>query len=191
MAIRSFLAFELPPIMREGVEGVHRVLQPRIRDVRWVLPGNIHLTVVFLGGVEPDDMEAVRLAAGNVCRQYGPFQVALDGTGTFGGRRRPRVLWAGLSGDLERMAAFRDELQTAMKSFGVNEERRPFKPHLTLARFREYARPGRELQECLEEQAALKSEAESLNELVLFRSELKPGGAVYTRLDGWPLSGSR
>lgn len=191
MAIRSFLAFELPPVLKEGIEETHRAIRPKISDVRWVTPANVHLTVVFLGSVPPGDIDRIGSAAGAVCSRYGPFSLALNGLGTFGGRRRPRVLWVGLVGDVERMGGFRDALQKELGSLCAKPETRPFRPHLTLGRFKDHARPGRELEDCLEEKAGLTSAVVDLNELVLFRSDLKPGGAVYTRLGSWPLFGSK
>lgn len=191
MEIRSFLAFDLPDVLKEGVDSVHRDLHPLIRDVRWVAPGNVHLTVIFLGHVPQGDLDGIGSSAAAVCSRYGPFRMALEGLGTFGGRRRPRVLWIGLSGDLDRMGAFRDALQDSLQPFGIQRETRPFRPHLTVGRFRENARPGEALDRCLKERAQWATPLGVLDEVVLYRSDLKPGGAVYTRLGAWPLSGSR
>ncbi|VBB42733.1 2'-5' RNA ligase [uncultured Desulfatiglans sp.] len=190
MEIRSFLAFDLPGVLREGFDEIHRGLVPAIRDVRWVAPGNVHLTVVFLGQVRQGDLDAIGSAAAVVCHAFSPFRIALEGLGTFGGSRRPRVLWIGLAGDIDRMGVFRDALQDELQPFGIQRETRPFRPHLTLGRFRENARPGEALDRCLKERAGWTTPPAVLDELVLYRSDLRPGGAVYTRLGAWPLSGS-
>ena len=191
MEIRSFLAFELPLEIREGVRQASEAFRKTSADVRWVRADNIHLTVVFLGGVKKEDIEEIGRMSKTVCQGYGTFDMALDGVGLFPNRGRPRVLWLGLKGDLERISSFRDALQRDLKPFGIKEEKRPFRPHLTLGRFRKSKKMARPLEECLDAYQDLKSPVCPLKELVLFKSTLKPGGAEYTKLGSWPLSGER
>ncbi len=191
MEIRSFLAFELPVDIKKTVERVSGEIRHSGLDVRWVKAENIHLTLVFLGNVKTEEIEGIEEQVRNVCPGYGSFDIALKGVGCFPNRRRPRVLWLGLDGDIERMSHFRDDLQRTLKAFGIKEEKRPFKPHLTLGRFRSTRKMGSRLEEILSKYAGLETPVESLNELYLFKSELKPGGAVYTKLESWPLSGEK
>jgi len=189
MEIRSFLAFELPPGIMSVISNASGDMKNTGLNVRWIKPGNIHLTMVFMGNVSQEHFKPIGRATAGVCRRYGPFNVFLSGTGVFGGRRNPRVLWAGLDGDLKRMSRFRDELQKGLGPFGIRQERRRFKPHLTFGRFRKGAGTGSGLDELLSRHRDLASPTCALNELVLFKSDLKQGGAVYTRLDAWPLTG--
>jgi 2'-5' RNA ligase len=189
MEIRSFLAFELPPEIMAVISNAFRDMKNTALNVRWGKPGNVHLTMVFMGNVPREHLKPIGRASEDVCQRYGPFNVALNGTGVFGSRRNPRVLWARLNGDLERMSRFRDELQKDLEPFGIKQERRRFKPHLTFGRFRKGAKTGSDLDELLSRYQDLTSPTCTLNELVLFKSDLKPGGAVYTRLNAWPLSG--
>ncbi len=191
MEIRSFLAFELPVDIKKTVIRVTGEIRHSGLDARWVKAENIHLTIVFLGHVKTEELDSIGEKVRNVCPEYGPFDIALKGVGCFPNMRRPRVLWLGLDGDIERMSHFRDDLQRALKAFGIKEEKRPFKPHLTLGRFRSTRKMGSRLEELLSKYAALESPVESLNELYLFKSDLKPGGAVYTKLRSWPLSGDK
>jgi RNA 2',3'-cyclic 3'-phosphodiesterase len=189
MEIRSFLAFELPEGIKKTVARVSGEIRHTGLDARWMKPENIHLTVVFMGNIKADDIGHLGGEAGNVCSVYGTFDIAIKGMGCFPNRQRPRVLWMGLDGNLGRMSRFRDDLQKSLKAFGIKEERRGFKPHLTLARFRSTRKIGSKLEEILKVYDALESPYESLIELHLFKSELKPEGAVYTKLKSWPLSG--
>jgi len=189
MEIRSFLAFELPPAMKQAISRVSGELRPLGLDVRWVKVDNIHLTVIFLGNVREADLGGIRDRVGAVCAEFGPFHATLDRVGFFGVRRDPRVLWVGLSGQLDRMARFRDTLQTGLRHFGVQEEKRPFRPHLTLGRFRTAAGWGAVADGVLERYQHVESPESVLRELTLFRSELKPGGAAYSSMGAWPLQG--
>ena len=191
MAIRSFLAFELPAAFRCVLTDTQREMRDGPLEVRWVRVDAIHLTVIFMGDVEEGSLAPIRDGAAGVCRGFGPFETALKGVGIFGTRRAPRVLWAGLGGALERMAWFRDALQDGLKPYGIQRDTRPFSPHLTLARFRKGARSGPGLPAFLARYRDLASPVCTLEELVLFKSDLTSGGAVYSRLDGWPLRGER
>jgi len=188
MAIRSFLAFELPADMRALLSTVSEAGRALPLNVRWVRPGNIHLTVVFLGSVQERDLGAVKETAGRICCAHAPFLIQVRGAGLFGSRRNPRVLWVGLAADTDRMSRFRDDLQSGLARFGVQAERRPFRPHLTLGRFRKGG-PGVGLNDFLGRHQDLNSPRHPLEELVLFKSDLRPEGAVYTRLDSWRLEG--
>lgn len=190
MEIRSFLAFERPPEIRTILDRVSGELRKSRLDVRWVKPENIHLTIVFLGNIRSEDVKAIESPLQKLCLTTGPFQISLKGTGCFPNSRKPRVLWIGLEGDLERMGGFRDSLQEVLKSFGVPKEDRAFRPHLTLGRFRSLERADRELEEILTRYQDLSGPVCLLNELILFKSELRPGGSFYTRLASWPLTGT-
>ena len=215
MEIRSFLAFELPPEIKRVVARVSGELRKSALDVKWVKAENIHLTVVFMGNTKMDDVPAIGDEIRKISLRYGPFDISLKGIGSFPNRRNPRVLWLGLHGDLDRISDFRDTLQQHLKPFGVREEKRRFNPHLTLGRFRRpqkgdfksrlpssgppasQARALRagarvwegELDDLFLKYSDLTSPISSLKELVLFRSDLKPGGAEYTKLNAWPLTG--
>ena len=189
MKIRSFLAFELPLEVESVVTWVSDELRRSSLDAKWVKSGNIHLTVVFMGDVETDEIPAIKEEIGETCLTYGAFDISLKGLGCFPHSRKPRVIWFGLDGDLERMPSFRDALQERLIPFGIKEEKRRFKPHLTLGRFRKPRRTSSEGLELLSRYGDVISPVCSLKELVLFKSDLKPGGARYTRLGVWPLLG--
>jgi len=191
MGIRSFLAFSLPPEIRDVVGRVLGDLSGASRDVKWVRPGSLHLTVVFLGDVDEASISSVKRAAADVCRAFAPFRLRVSGTGFFPNPRRPRVIWLGLDGDVEPMGRFRDALQEALAPLGFAPERRPFRPHLTMGRFRKGGFPDDRLNEALESHRNETSPECVLPELVLFRSDLRPTGAVYTVLERFPLSGER
>jgi 2'-5' RNA ligase len=189
MGIRSFLAFELPQDIEAVVNRISNELKRSSLDAKWVKTGNIHLTVVFMGDVDANEIPAIKKEIGEACLKYGTFDISLKGLGCFPHTRKPRVVWAGLDGDLERMSSFRDALQERLIPFGIKEEKRRFKPHLTLGRFRKPRRTSSEEIELLLSYGNTTSSVCSLKELVLFQSELKPGGARYTRLGVWPLRG--
>jgi 2'-5' RNA ligase len=191
MGIRSFLAFELPDDMKKVVLLVSGQMQEARLEVRVLRAQSIHLTLVFLGDVRREELDAIRQEVSRTCSDFGPFHVSIKAAGVFPNPRRPNVMWAGIEGDLERMALFRDALEACLLPFGVKQEKRAFRPHLTLGRFRKGARGDAGLVRFLTEHETLVSPVCRLDELILFKSDLKPSGAVYTRLQAWPLMGTR
>ena len=189
MKIRSFLAFELPEEFKKIVSRASGEMKKSPLNVRWVKVGNIHLTVVFIGDMATEQLDPMGKNISEVCQEHAPFNIAINGAGVFSSRRNPRVLWIGLDGDIDRMAAFRDALQNKLKPFGIKEEKRLFNPHLTLGRFRKGAESGVHLEDLLLKYKDLASPERALRELALFKSDLKPGGVVYTKLNAWPLDG--
>jgi RNA 2',3'-cyclic 3'-phosphodiesterase len=191
MSVRSFLAFELPPEIKEQVRQVSENLKRSKMDIRWVKPDNIHLTIVFLGDVREGDICAIVREIEQVCYGFHPFDLHLKGTGLFPDRRRPRVLWAGYDGDIERMASLRDVLHERLIPFEIKSEKRQFKPHLTLGRFRNPGKGNTQIDEILNLHGNLSSPSFQVSELILFKSELRPQGPEYTRLESWPLAADK
>jgi 2'-5' RNA ligase len=191
MDIRSFLAFELSAEMRSTVSGVYENVRNSRLEVRWVRPQGIHITVVFMGDVREEDIAAIGNEVGKVCSEFAPFHVSLKAMGCFPNCRNPRVIWIGLEGEIERMSSFREDLQRRLVPFGVKAEKRGFNPHLTLGRFKKPSRDESAIGKLIDKHKDLTSQVCSLHALVLFKSDLKPGGAIHTKVLSWPLSGKR
>ena len=136
--IRAFIAVELPPAVREAVEGVVRELRSGIGDgVRWVRPEGVHLTLKFLGDIDAGSVPAVSRAMAQCAASAAPFDLFLEGVGVFPNARRPRVIWIGLGGALEPLLALQHSIDRELEGLGFARERRPFTPHLTLGRVRD------------------------------------------------------
>ena len=190
MEIRSFLAFEMPSEIKGIVSRTLKEMKKLPLNVRWIRAENIHITLVFMGNISEDDLMPIGEAVSKACRRYGPFHIALTGSGIFGSLHNPRVLWIGLDGDIIRMSYFRNSLQKNLKPFGIKEEKRRFKPHLTLGRFRKGTGSHVKMDKFLANYQNIESPTCTVEELILFKSELRPGGAFYSRLHAWTLTGS-
>ena len=187
MGIRSFLAFELPPEIREKIGAVSRELQKTRMPVRWVKVENIHLTLIFLGSVNEDAIDEIKEKVHLVVNRFSTIRTRLNGVGVFPHWRKPRVIWVGLNGEIETLSNLRDQLQSELKALGLREEKRPFRPHLTIGRFKDRVDRDEELKSILDRHHDITSDLQYLNELILFKSDLKPDGPVYTRMATWPL----
>ncbi len=189
MGIRSFLAFELPPEIMERICGVSLELKNENLPVRWVKRDNIHLTLIFLGNVEEHLVENIKEQVGFAATKFIVFKAGLSGLGVFPDFSRPRVLWAGLNGDIERVSNLQSELQDRLHPLGFSFEKRPFRPHVTIGRFKKGQKFGKdEFKWLLDKyQDNMTSNLYELKELVLFKSELRREGPVYTKMQTWSL----
>ncbi|MFP4040145.1 MAG: RNA 2',3'-cyclic phosphodiesterase [Desulfosudaceae bacterium] len=186
--LRTFLAFDLPPEATRRVAEIQRDLAGHGLKMKWVRPENVHLTIKFLGNVPVAELEKVAEAAADIAGRAAPMSLRLKGLGVFPGIKRPNVLWTGLTGDNRSLIEFHDLLEAALAEAGFEKDRRAFKAHLTIARIKSPVDP-RLLAEAMEVCGQFPETELPARQLTLYKSELRPSGAVYTVLQQFPLSG--
>ena len=184
--IRSFVAIELPDDTTAALAAIQADLKAQAppKAVRWARPQSIHLTLQFLGDVATDRIEAIGDALRGACTNQGTFHFQLYGLGVFPNLNRPRVVWVGVVEPSGVLAALHKRVTGALAALGFQEEKRPFSPHLTLGRVSDRAN-RRELAEIgdLINRSAVGSIGQiSVDHVTLFKSDLRPDGAVYTPL---------
>ena len=184
--IRAFIAISLPESVLQAMGQAQETLGRLGRGIRWVRKQGIHLTLKFLGDVDRDDVEKIQIAMERATEGSSPFVLAGEGLGVFPDLRRPRVIWIGLSGDLQVLFALQAHLESQLKGLGFPKEKRPFKGHLTLGRVKGRLDTTR-LREALEGLRGFQTDAFTVQSVVLFQSTLRPQGAVYTKLTEVPL----
>jgi RNA 2',3'-cyclic 3'-phosphodiesterase len=186
--IRAFLAVDLPDTYRVGLATVQDYLKKSGADVRWTAVAGIHLTLKFFGEIDEDQVDTLAAAAADITCATPPFTLNVQGVGTFPGARNPRVIWLGLSGQTETLAVMVRNLEQAFAPLGFSPEKRSFTAHLTLGRVR--SSQGREALGRALQTVTLPDFPELLvDQLVLFRSTLRPQGALYTPLRQIALAG--
>lgn len=183
--MRAFVAIDLAEEVRAALAREQSRLKAacaRNHGIRWTRPEGLHVTLKFLGAIEAERATSVTNAL-RVVERFDPFKVEVQGFGFFPDARRPRVLWVGV----QAPAALRDlaaRVETALEALGFARESRPFKPHLTLARFDPpHAQPA--LTAAIGE-AARGFGSFEVSKFFLFESRLRPGGAEYLKLAGFP-----
>jgi RNA 2',3'-cyclic 3'-phosphodiesterase len=149
--------------------------------VSWVAPENFHVTVKFLGRVEDTRVQSVIGALHTAVQGHAPFDLEVGGLGAFPSATRARVLWAGITGGIDPLAALAASVEDALAGLGFPREDRAFSPHITLARVRE---PGRApaLAEALRDRSGHRFGRVPVADTALMRSDLSPRGARYTPL---------
>jgi RNA 2',3'-cyclic 3'-phosphodiesterase len=184
--IRAFLAIELPEAIRSGLARVQEELKRSRADVRWVTPGNIHLTLKFFGNVPDDEIEALAQVAQDAAAATAPLQLQATGAGAFPSANAPRVVWLGLGDDLVPLPQLFYRLEKAFAALGYPPEGRAFNPHLTLGRVKSPANRER-LARLLTKLPPADWPPFEVKELILFQSVLSPQGSKYTPLQVIPL----
>jgi 2'-5' RNA ligase len=193
--VRAFAALELPAPVLARLGAVLAALPAAVPrgSVRWARPEGIHLTLQFYGEVKPEQLPALQAALAGVAAVAAPLTLDLAGLGAFPNPARARVVWVGVQGDLEALRRLQQAVEAAGQGLGFRPEERGYHPHLTLGRVNQPLRPADQgrLAEALGRTPVPAGAPFHLAELSLMRSELRPGGAVYTRLSAAPLGGGR
>ncbi len=179
--IRTFIGFELPEKIRSFIANIQEGLKSDGFDTRWVRPKNIHLTLKFLGNINKDDTQKVGAAIFKSAADYAPIALAVKGIGAFPGINRPRVLWIGIRGQIDMLIQLQKSLDDKLEKIGFPKENRPFKGHLTLARVKGQINQAK-LINAIKKYGEFESESFVADNIILFKSDLKSTGAVYTKL---------
>jgi RNA 2',3'-cyclic 3'-phosphodiesterase len=175
--IRAFIAVEIDPQTVRQISLTAAVLKPRIPGIRWVPPANLHFTIKFLGNIEENKIQPIAQALELALYPFPRFTINAKGLGVFPDLKRPRVLWIGLEGkELSNLAS---KVEKAVEPLGFEPEKRDFKPHLTVGRWRQFDRPSTKLGEELERWKDHEFGESTVAEVILFQSDLKREGAIY------------
>jgi RNA 2',3'-cyclic 3'-phosphodiesterase len=184
--IRAFIAVAIDPGVVETIAAAMSGLRPHVAGVRWVAPGNFHLTLKFLGGIDEAVIEPIGSSLRAQLRLFRRFTINVKGLGVFPSPRRPRVLWVGLTGD--GLVPLALGVESALQPLGFTPESRKFTPHLTIGRWREALPTPASLKRELEKWQAHEFGKFTVESVKLMQSVLKPGGANYHDLITIPLS---
>ena len=187
--IRSFIAIDFPEETRKALEDIQKKLKQYGAGVRWVKPGSIHLTLKFLGNIHAAQVEDIARAVAQEIRDQAPITLRPAGLGAFPSLRKPRVIWIGMEGEVQRLTGIQVRVDSALEPLGFVREKRGFRPHLTIGRVKD----RRRLQSLIDAMAELeipKFDSFDVTEIILYKSDLRPTGAIYTKLHRMPLAAS-
>jgi RNA 2',3'-cyclic 3'-phosphodiesterase len=179
--MRTFIAVELPEKIIYTIGKVQEKIKSHGLKIRWVRPENVHLTLKFLGDIKAADTEKVARAVSESVTGYAPISLAIKGIGVFPGIKGPRVLWLGISKRLDLLTALQKTLDEKLGKMDFPKERRPFRGHLTIGRIKAKI-DSKTLNDVLKEFIGFESEPFLASRIILYKSDLKPQGAVYTKI---------
>lgn len=177
--IRTFIAIEIPDAVRQEIAQVQEQLKKSEERISWTKPGNIHLTLKFLGDVDENRIPAVIEAVAQAVESMPAFRFNIRGIGAFPNIRGPRVLWVGVENETNELLRIADNLEEELAQLGFAKEKRKFSPHLTIARVRSSVSRG--FVEAFQQVTFDAGEVEA-TEVAVIKSQLQPQGAIYTPL---------
>jgi 2'-5' RNA ligase len=181
--MRLFVAVDLSEDARQAIAAEQERIAAALADARarlkWVRPGHMHLTLVFLGEVEDARVPLVVDAVGRDV-DAPPFDVTFAGAGVFPPHRAPRALWVGVGAGASELTALQQEVTRRVAALGVALDDRPFSPHLTLGRWRtSRSSDGRRALAAVRQGAIARVRVTSAT---LYHSHLSSSGPTYTAL---------
>jgi len=183
--IRAFVAIEIPVLIQEDLIKQTSRLRQTLGDdlIRWVPVQNMHLTLKFLGDIAASHLDFLKQSVSQIASTAIAFDLQIRGFGSFPNSKLPRILWAGLYApavlnDLQR------SVESASVKLGYKKEDRAFSPHLTLARVRQNLSTSQiqQIRNAIEQFQLGNIGSARVDSIHLFKSDLAPAGATYTKL---------
>jgi 2'-5' RNA ligase len=188
--LRSFIALEMPAEIQNAIAHCSASLKNTLPKplIRWVAPQNVHLTLKFLGDVSPANLKQLAETLKAEAASHGMFSISVGGLGAFPTPRRARVIWIGLEAP-PALVALQRGLEAAAAQLGYATEERPFSPHLTIGRVGQNVSAAdlQRIRIALDATRVGALGTLRVEAIHIFKSDLQPGGSVYTHLYALPL----
>jgi 2'-5' RNA ligase len=177
---RAFIAIELPENVRLALFQGGQALSERLTSdsvVRWVPSENLHLTLRFLGESDRGQLEEVEKGINDIARRSTDFELLIGKLGCFPNRRKPRIIWIDLGGDLAALSLLQQEIEEMLSNLGWSSESRRFHAHITLGRVKNSKQV---VSANFPWESTLGPLQIRVSHISLISSDLRPSGAVYS-----------
>lgn len=185
--MRAFVAAVPPAELLAPLAERWPTLRAAYPGLTWGAPERWHVTLAFLGELKAGQLHRLRPGLAEAAVATPPFELTVAGAGAFPNERRPRVLWVGLSGEVTVLAELADGVRRAARRARIELDRKPFRPHLTVARVcREL--PEHDLPHLLRKLSVADGRVWPVDRLVLMQSTLGPHPR-HDEISAWPLTG--
>ena len=180
--MRTFLAVDICEEVRAAISSLLGGLKSIDPGVKWVDPGNMHITLLFLGDIDETTLQRIVDISLETVRGMRRFTVEVNGIGGFPSLSVPRVAWVRVKDDGGELGCIYGGLREMIlaERLPFTVEKRGYTPHITIGRFKK--RPDRKLLESIEARKEQQFGSCEVRGIVLYRSTLTRRGAVYDRL---------
>jgi 2'-5' RNA ligase len=180
---RAFIAIDLSEDIIGKIGEISTALQARMGDlpVRWIPAENVHLTLKFLGDVSETSVDRLAEIIRRVAQAHECFEISVGSLGVYPNARRPRVIWLGVEAP-QALLAIQRGIDQETSRLGYEAKDQEFSPHLTIARVSRSAdyRELKAIGDTLETETVGFLGAARVEQVKLYRSDLKPTGAEYS-----------
>ena len=179
--MRTFIAIDIPENIKDSIELYVSPLKGERAKITWVKSGNVHITLKFLGEIPEEKVPEIYKCLEKCVKGLKPFEVEITGAGGFPDMRRPRIIWVGLKKGTDELKKLANSIDDELSNLDFEKEKRGFKPHLTIGRVKYI----NDISGFIDKMSRLKFEGGTFtaDEIFIIKSELKPTGAVYTKLE--------
>jgi 2'-5' RNA ligase len=183
--IRAFIAIETPKRIQGHLAGIIKDIKLKTQSniIRWVSAENIHITLKFLGEISSANLDLLTKMVQQEVSRYPAFKLQVGGIGAFPTLLRPRVIWIGIDAP-PTLFSLQNGVESETVHLGYTPEDRKFSPHLTIGRISHNASSDEthRIGQILSKFEPGEFGSYPVDSVILFKSDLLPGGAVYTPL---------
>lgn len=188
---RTFIALDFPLEIRQKIRDITAYFKTQLPPglIKWVDPDNMHLTLKFMGETPPEKLADIKHAIYQLGAVFPVFSIEIEDLGMYPNSKHPRVIWLGIKGE-NNLITLHNQLDQALNQIGIQPEKRPFSPHLTIARVRRSANQDSVLQigKTLSQFKVSHLGTVHVHEIVYYQSDLTPQGPNYTILQTTPMN---
>ena len=179
--IRAFIACDIPEGLLKKTSDIQDKLKKLDAEVSWTRIDGIHITLKFLGDIEQEIIERVADVIEEATTGQPPFEICIKGSGAFPNLKNPRVIWIGVEDLNKGLMHIQQALDGRIKALRFEPEETEFTPHLSLGRVKG-AKGKERLSSAISGLKDIEIGSFTVDRVILYKSELKPAGAVYTKL---------
>lgn len=184
--IRTFLAVELPQRVKSTVLNLQTTVQTKPKVLKWVKMDNIHLTLRFIGPTPEREVPRISAEVKKAVARHNDLSLFISGTGVFPKPQRPRVLWLGADGEVQKLKNLVNDINNELEKLGFPAEEREYSPHITIGRIRYPQKITPDVTNFLNsEYDPIEVKVQSVR---FFQSDLVPGGPIYSILGIYQLT---
>ncbi len=180
--IRAFIAIKLPDFIKKVLKDTQKTMLENGIKAKYISPENMHLTLKFLGNIDSDLLPEIKKTLTRSAQYVKPIRLSLKGIGAFPNSRSPKVIWAGINGETQKLATLHAKLEQRLSKLGIREEKREFHGHLTLARIKKNRLSAQKFERFIQQTGQFESVKFTADRLILFQSRLMPKGPIYIKL---------
>ena len=182
--IRAFIAIDIKTFPK--LTQLEQELKQTKANIKLVEPENIHITLKFLGDTDENLIEEINTIIEESVKKTKPFEIQLKNTGVFPNQNYIKVIWIGIHNS-EKIAEISQQIDEQLFDLGFEQEKRPFSPHLTIARVKS-AENKDQLLNIINKYQDLTFQEIKVESIKLKKSQLTPKGPIYTTLKEIKLS---
>jgi len=177
---RIFTAIDVSDEARAKIADYIERLRGEFSNLRvgWDKPEKLHLTLKFLGDINDEELKNLTIAVEETAKKVSNFKLQIIETGVFPSKKKARILWLGVKDETESLQKLNTILEAECAARNFAEEKRIFKPHLTVARLREPHKSKELIERHL--QNGFESAEFEVSEIVIYESRLQKAGSIYS-----------